>query len=98
MPDQERDYSLVMPFVVCASKGGPFDDESFVAGYECGIFAEQLKSRSPSVTSISTTVHSGNVPQLDLLAMREGWRMTAKESEVDGWTYVTFDRSPAHAQ
>ena len=28
------DYELVMPFVVVTSAGGPYDDESYVAGFE----------------------------------------------------------------
>jgi hypothetical protein len=29
--DDQHEWGMVMPFVVCQSKGGPYDDDSFVA-------------------------------------------------------------------
>lgn len=32
MAEEEQEYDLVMPFVVCQSQGGPYDDDAFVGG------------------------------------------------------------------
>src|SRR5438128_6149503 len=96
MTEPHRDeewFGLVMPFVSVTSKGGSFDDESFVAGYECGLLGKKLEMKPATVKRIMTTVHTGNVAQLDLLAMKHGWQMTTEETEVDDWTYVEFGRA-----
>lgn len=39
---EEPELSLVMPFVVCTSEGGPYEDESFVAGWDLGTLDARL--------------------------------------------------------
>lgn len=84
----DTEYGLVMPFVVVVSKGGPFDDFSFVAGFECGQVAAELQHLAPK--SYSRTVHTANVPQLDLIAMNEGYAMRSEPTGVEGWSNVTM--------
>lgn len=92
---ETQSYSLVMPFVVCTSVGGPYDDESFVAGVKYGIWESILK--------LQPTMHSNYenpklVKQLDLLAMKEGYILTVESidngyvDEDTEWVLVTMKR------
>lgn len=83
-------YGLVMPFVVCQSAGGPYDDDAFVAGYECGRL-EMVLAQGPE--SVELPVHTASVPQVDLIAMKQGYAMTAERWE-DGeeWTSVSLTK------
>jgi len=88
----EHDYGLIMPFVVCRSKGGPYDDDAYVAGYEAGTLdmALSLSSSLPgSRLNEGVPYHAENMPQVDLIAMRHG--VTTETEDVgDGWVSVTF--------
>jgi hypothetical protein len=89
MAEDDAEYDLVMPFVVVASKGGPYDDDAYVAGYEMGLIAAAL-AQAPS--DRQATIRTANVPQADLLAMQYGYRYTAERSEdVPEWTHVKFE-------
>lgn len=100
-PDEfEGDYSaeLLMPFVVCASHGGPFDDVAFCAGYECGTIAARLEIEQPAV--LQASVRTANVPQFDLIAMHTGYAIAAAEFDqalFEGWSRIEFRRIPAEA-
>jgi hypothetical protein len=88
----ESSFHLVMPFVVCQSKGGPYDDEAYVAGYEAGALAMALATAPKTDTEprrLDTPYHSDNRPQLDLIAMKHGYSASFEEAEVDGWVWVT---------
>lgn len=83
------DYSLVMPFVVVASAGGPYDDGAFVAGCRFGTWDALL--------TLKPVMHAEYeppelVPQLDLLAMHHGYTMTTEPFD-DDWTYVEMRRN-----
>lgn len=86
------EFGLVMPFVVCQSKGGPYDDEAYVAGYEAGRL-DALMSISPLLPGArineGVPYHSDNMPQIDLIAMQHGV-IVESEDLGDGWTSVTF--------
>ena len=84
-------YELVMPFVVCASNGGPYDDDSFVAGYELGRLDRDLAVHAAlEYASLARTLRSASLDQADLIAMRHGYRMR-RGGEHDGeWTDVDF--------
>lgn len=64
------DYGMVMPFVTVTSKGGPHDDDSYVAGWEMGALDAELKV---STWPLTRTVRTENLPQVDLIAMRYGY-------------------------
>lgn len=97
--DETEGYELVLPFVVCESQGGPYNDEAFVAGWEAGrldlMIAEQAKAgaRGPIVA----TVHRGNLPIVDLIAMRHGYTLTEgvlATDDADTWqTYAVVEFS-----
>ncbi len=84
-PEPEQGYGLVMPFVVCASQGGPYEDGAFVAGYQAG----RLDSAMAAIAAVqgdgmSTTIYRALVPQLDLLAMHHGFpHTTAKDFDEE---------------
>ena len=83
-------YELVMPFVAVASSGGPYDDEAFTAGWRMGALDMLLDQRKPAAHS--DTVRTDDLPQVDMIAMRRGYRLAAAESEVVGWTFVELTR------
>lgn len=99
--DDEHTYSLVMPFVVTKSTGGPFDDDAYCAGWEMGKLAAQLSTET--VLWVATVLRAANLPQADLIAMDAGWTMTVAEPpeemssvEADShaaWAHVTFSRA-----
>lgn len=88
----DHDYELVMPFVVCQSKGGPYDDEAYVAGFEAGMLHVLLEVKPPEADESyrpPVPIHEGNRAQVDLIAMRHG--LVAEFEEAgDGWAYVTI--------
>jgi hypothetical protein len=89
MADEDAEYDLVMPFVTVASKGGPYDDGAYVAGYEMGLIATALAQGPPDRQA---TIRTANVPQADLLAMQYGYGYIAERSEdVPEWTHVKFE-------
>lgn len=80
---EDSGHALVMPFVVVASKGGPFDDQAYCAGYEAGLFNAGLALGR----DVSGTVRTDNLRQLDLIAMRYD-RTLEVEDAGDGWSFV----------
>lgn len=93
-PDDDlAGYGLLMPFLPVKSKGGPHDDDAFVAGWEMGKLDAYLSQDMSQLHTIAytTLVHEENWQQTDLLAMRYGF--TAKFAEPqDGWVAVRLTR------
>lgn len=92
-----HEYGLLMPFVVTTSHGGPCDDDAYVAGWEAGAIDNALLHRlnleGPLTVQLVATVRSGNVDQMDLIAMRRGFRMIeshAVPGMEDEWSTVVF--------
>ncbi|PKQ59749.1 hypothetical protein B5566_02590 [Mycobacterium sp. MHSD3] len=93
--EDEGEYGLQMPFVACQSHGGNYEDNSYVAGYEMGILDGQLfgwtkpsaEQSSPGLPTQWRYIHEGNVNQVDLIAMRHGWRIEHRDT-VDGWVEI----------
>jgi len=83
------DEGFFLPFVVTASKGGPYDDAAYTAGWEMGVLDHLLAAR-PYVLTV--TVHAGNMPQIDLLAMAHGYTVTATVIDQT-WTAIVLERS-----
>ena len=94
MPEDDGEVdgrSLVMPFVVVESRGGPYADSAFVAGYECGWLDALLHSIKPSGSSIQRWVYPALLPQLDLIAMKHGMRVDVLEHDESGeWTSIVI--------
>lgn len=88
-------YELVMPFVVVASAGGPYDDEAFVAGWSCAEVDQALTALAPWRATFQRAVRAGVVPQVDLIAMKHGYRLVhddpaADGERGDGWSMITL--------
>lgn len=86
----EVEYGLVMPFIVCASKGGPYNDDAYVAGWEAGgldMALELSPLRPGTIMRLPQAFHAGNRSQIDLIAMKHG--VTAEfEDAADEWVYL----------
>jgi hypothetical protein len=92
MPEEpEEHFALVMPFVVCASEHGPYDDEAFVAGWTAAALDSELRNQP---IEWSLFVNHELVPQMDLIAMRWGYAVKAEDAgdrmlltfvKMDGW-------------
>jgi hypothetical protein len=86
--DEEQGYGLVMPFVSVASKGGPYDDDAYAAGWAMGALDTRLAMSFVPVHE--ETVRAADVPQADLIAMKHGYRMEQQPSEFDEWVFCRF--------
>lgn len=85
-------YSPVMPFVACTSKGGPYDDDAYAAGWQLGKIDEQLEQAADrrEWSHIVATVFTTNVEQADLVAMCHGFSSSVTETHDGGWSDVMF--------
>ncbi len=100
IPGHDHDFGLVVPFVVCQSKDGPYDDAAFVAGYQCGEVDTKLAVaaalQAPSLDL--PIVRRALLPQLALHGMRYGYttmEVPDPDPEVAGtdeWCSVRFVR------
>lgn len=85
----ESSWALVMPFVVCQSYGGPYEDTAFVAGIYYGQVIQLLNARpARHIQMLPTPLR----PQLELLAMNDGYSMAATDTGYPGWIEVAFTR------
>lgn len=80
-------YHLVMPIVACRSRGGPFDDAPYVAGWEMGSLFQILAQSA--VRAMAMSIRADNQKQADLIAMNAGFTMHV-HGVADGWASVEF--------
>jgi hypothetical protein len=100
---QDDGWHCAVPFVVCRSQGGPYDDDAFVAGYHAGQIGQALTTAATvGACRLRFTVRTEMVKQLDLIAMDRGFTLTAapvEETEdhdaMPDWTYATFEATDA---
>lgn len=87
-------YGLLMPFVVCQSQDGPYDDAAFVAGASFTAHQQQLIA-APNTLKWAAYVFPEMVPQYDLLAMDNGFLMESEpwDEFPDEWVLVTFTKA-----
>lgn len=93
MSEESGEYGLVMPFVIVKSVGGPYDDEAFTVGWEMAELDAWL--RAGQRHGARKMIHSTAIAQADLLAMKNGYTMTAEVTQIDSWAAVTFILSEA---
>ena len=97
----EAEYGLLMPFVTVTSRGGPHDDESYVAGYEMGQLDAQLAAAvHHGLGCPEVVVQRSNLPQAELIARRHGMVATERHMELTEtdnadevraeWAHVVF--------
>jgi len=90
--DGDVDYELAVPFTVCASNGGPFEDGAYVAGYEMGLLAGEFNfTTDPAIEQV---IRTDNVTQADLLAMHYGWKLESRPDAIYGseWSHIRCTR------
>lgn len=90
-------YELVMPFVACASAGGPFDDEAFVAGYQAGQVDQALAAaKVANASEVAFCVSSKLARQLELIGMKNDFPVMRVElsDETPDWANFTFRTEP----
>lgn len=98
-PSEFDGYELVMPFVVCQSNGGPYDDAAFVAGGNlAAIDALLAVNRVGFGGGIGATRFEGHVntdclPQLDLICMKHQMVATTQKRIDEHWTAVVIERA-----
>lgn len=83
----EPEYGLVLPFTVCVSQGGPYEDAAFCAGFAAGRIDTLLMSN----IEFEGPVRRDLLPQLDLIAMRYGFGidMNPETFDPDGeWAQI----------
>ncbi len=86
-------WGLVIPFVACKSHGGPYDDDSFVAGYQAGEVGRTLALHAVSNGTRATfTVRTDLLRQVELAAMSHGFPIMEHTDHDGGWSTVTFSR------
>ena len=85
--DDTLEFGLVMPFVVCESQGGPYQDESFVAGYELGQLSARLEAKP---AFLRLPLRTASMRQVDLIAMRHGYSLRQHVMPVAEWTQCEF--------
>jgi hypothetical protein len=87
----EKQFEILgYPLVGIESNGGPFDDESWFAGFYCATF-DFIMSHDDS------PIERGLIParaiqQLDLIAMRWGYKLIAGPTNQEGWRSVVLVR------
>ncbi len=91
--NDDEEYDLAFPFIVCKSQDGPYDDDSFVAGCHFGKIQQGCKTIALGHKK-EWCVPSPLVPQIELLALYEGCTMMAVPWNEcpDEWTFVTIQR------
>lgn len=87
--DREPPSDVDVPYNVTTSKGGPYDDVSFMAGIQFGQIRAFLYGRYTAAAT--ALVYSEMLTQLDLLAMAHGYTCDVLNAD-EVWTHVGFTR------
>ncbi len=92
--DAGASYDLVMPFVACVSKGGAYDDQAFVAGWECGALDARFQAMVGTAFMVERWVPPNLIPQLDLIAMKYDLSLQQVSTSEDGEYVQVFIGHP----
>lgn len=83
---------LLMPFVTVMSKGGPHDDDAYVAGWEMAQLDNRLAYAAFGAFTVPpTTLHRANLPQVALIAMKHGFVDRVIEWDEDDYNQPQLD-------
>lgn len=86
--DEAQESELLIPFVVVQSRGGPWEDGAFTAGWRLGQLWQVL---APSGAGWRGMVREDDLPQVELIAMHYGCTVEKDEPFV-GWVHVKIER------
>lgn len=80
-----------LPLIAIEGQGGPYEADSFLAGFTCGNLAALLAvGVSPEALAPEDLL-----PQLDLFAMHNGHTLTSTAmDDAEGWVLVSFAPAP----
>lgn len=95
-PDEHPvERSMLVPFVAVASQGGPYDDNSFIAGFACG----EAWGAVGAGQRFEKPVYPALLDQLDLIAMHFGATIAQRVAEgmETEWAHVVIVPKGAHA-
>lgn len=96
---EPAEFGLLFPFIVCASQGGPYDDDAFVAGVQMGRIDQALQvAAQTGADRLRFTVATRLVRQLELVGMARGFPVmqaqpveaTDEYPAMPQWSLVTF--------
>lgn len=94
--------AALAPFVCVSSKGGPYDDQSFVAGFHTGQMWMTLQAaKDTSVTTIDLTVRAPLVDQLELIGMYFGFPVMQVQPGLPGmdeWAMVRLSTAATNPE
>ena len=92
--DSEAEFGLLMPFLPVESRGGPFPDDAYVAGWEMGRTDAVLGTAAALGLTPDTglLIHRENREQVDLLAMHHGFTTEYEPIDGDEWVRVDFSK------
>lgn len=91
--EEESQFEIEMPFTEVISKGGVYDDQSFVAGFQTGQIYYILQQSA--LVSTTLIVYRNLVKQIDLIAMKNGFR-TVVTAEDEHWAQIEVTRIKNH--
>lgn len=97
--NEDGEYEMVLPFVAVESKGGPFRDDDYTAGWEMGWLDQRLTTLAaalesfPAEVSAPYMVRTANLGQADLVAMRHGFKTETVQIH-DEWASIQIKRGP----
>ena len=86
----EAECEAVLPFTLCRSNGGPYDDAAFLSGWRLGVLDATLVGLG--VSALADSIRPVEYAQADLIAMACGYSMTIEPSGEREWMLVTFTR------
>ena len=100
--DETPEWECLIPFVAVVSKGGPFDDGAYAAGWEMGMLQERVQGFIDAGLEgwqFESTIRAENAGQADLIAMSAGaraevWKSPDEEPADEGWVIVTLVKVP----
>lgn len=96
--NDEAEHELVMPFVGVTSKGGPFDDDAYSAGWEMGALDMFLAANRPPFHG--QPILAENAEQADLIGMKHGCKVTVRVMDDNpdwSWLELEHDNSDTTA-
>ncbi len=86
----EAECEAVLPFTLCRSNGGPYDDDAFLSGWRLGVLDATLAALG--VSALADSIRPVEYAQADLIAMARGYTMAVEPSRDPEWLSVTFTR------
>lgn len=86
----EGEFELLMPFVLCKSNGGPYDDSAFVAGWRLGALESKMEAaRAFGLDVPPQPLYPSDRPQVELLAMKYELEVHVQEHD-EHWSIYRF--------